>query len=175
VAKTLAVTTQTVANHLLALERANLVYRLPPLEVGGKRALKVRNKYYLVDAALRNAVLLRGEEILENTNELGTIVETTVLRHLNAHYYRDTPTVGYWRDAKTQKEVDIVVRSPRYVFPFEVKYRQDPRLGIDSGLVPAHVLVYLLGQAGSSRDHLDMSSESSKIELSASFFALGAP
>ncbi len=88
-----------------------------------------------VDAALRNAVLLRGEEIFTNPEEMGVIVETTVLRHLYAYYYRDVPTISYWRDTATQKEVDIIVQSPRYTFPFEVKYQENPRLREASGLV----------------------------------------
>lgn len=133
-AKALETTTTTVANHLTLLEHANLIYRLPPSGLEGKRVLKARNKYYLVDAALRNAVLLRGEEILTNPKEMGTIVETTVLRHLFAYYYRDTPEIVYWRDAATNKEVDIIVRSPAYVLPFEVKYRENPRFDQKSGL-----------------------------------------
>jgi len=125
----------TVASHLALLEQANLIYRLPPAEVGGKRILKARNKYYLVDAALRNAVLLRGEEILTNADEMGTIVETTVLRHLYAYYYRDTPEIVYWRDPVTQKEVDVIVRSPKYILPFEIKYQENPNLRESSGLV----------------------------------------
>lgn len=133
-ARALETTTTTVANHLTLLEQANLIYRLPPSALGGKRLLKARNKYYLVDAALRNAVLLRGEEILTNPDEMGAIVETAVLRHLFAYYYRDTPEIVYWRDAATNKEVDIIVRSPAYVLPFEVKYRENPRLDKESGL-----------------------------------------
>ena len=133
-ARALGTTTTTVANHLALLQQANLVYRLPPSALGGKRVLKARNKYYLVDAALRNAVLLRGEEILANPEEMGTIVETTVLRHLFAFYYRDTPEIVYWRDAATNKEVDIIIRSPSYVLPFEVKYSQNPSLDNKSGL-----------------------------------------
>ena len=125
----------TVASHLSLLEQANLIYRLPPAEIGGKRILKARNKYYLVDAALRNAVLLRGEEILTNAEEMGTIVETTVLRHLYAYYYRDTPEIVYWRDPLSQKEVDVIVRSPKYVLPFEIKYQEHPNLRESSGLV----------------------------------------
>ena len=124
----------TVANHLSLLEQANLIYRLPPAETGGKKVLRARNKYYLVDAALRNAVLLKGEEILANSDEMGTIVETTVLRHLYAYYYRDTPEIVYWRDPVTDREVDIIVRSPKYVFPFEVKYQEDPSLKRGSGI-----------------------------------------
>lgn len=124
----------TVASHLALLEQANLIYRLPPAEVTGKKILKARNKYYLVDAALRNAVLLRGEEIMANPEEMGVIAETTVLRHLYAFYYQDVPEIVYWRDPVTQKEVDIIVRSPKYVFPFEVKYQERPDLGPRSGL-----------------------------------------
>lgn len=134
-ADALGTSTTTVANHLSLLEQANLIYRLPPAEVSGKKVLRSRNKYYLVDAALRNAVLLRGDEILTNTDEMGVIVETTVLRHLYAYYYRDVPTIVYWRDPATQKEVDIIVRSPKYTFPFEVKYQEAPRLRQNSGLV----------------------------------------
>jgi len=133
-AKSLGTTITTVSNHLLLLEQANLVYRLSPSALGGKQVLKARNKYYLVDAALRNAVLLRGEQIYTNPEEMGTIVETTVLRHLFAYYYRDTPQIVYWRDAATQKEVDIIVRSPAYVIPFEVKYRDKPALNLKGGL-----------------------------------------
>ena len=133
-AKDLGTTTTTVSNHLTLLEQANLIYRLPPSGLGGKQVLKARNKYYLVDAALRNAVLLRGEEIYTHPEEMGTIVETTVLRHLFTYYYRDTPEIVYWRDALTQREVDIIVRSPAYVLPFEIKYKENPRLDRKSGL-----------------------------------------
>lgn len=125
----------TVASHLSLLEQANLIYRLPPVQIGGKKSLKARNKYYLVDAALRNAVLLRGEEILTNPEEMGTIAETTVLRHLYAYYYRDTPEIVYWRDPVSQKEVDVIVRSPKYTLPFEIKYQENPNLREASGLV----------------------------------------
>ncbi len=133
-ARALGTTTVTVANHLALLEQANLVYRLPPSGLAGKQVLKARNKYYLVDAALRNAVLLKGEDIFTNAGEMGTIVETTVLRHLFAYHYRDTPEIVYWRDAATQKEVDIIVRSPAYLLPVEVKYRANPKLDRKSGL-----------------------------------------
>jgi hypothetical protein len=133
-ARALDTTTTTIANHLTLLEQANLIYRLPPSSFSGKRVLKARNKYYLVDAALRNAVLLRGEEILSDPTEMGKIVETTVLRHLYAFYYRDTPEIVYWRDSSNKKEVDIIVRSPAYVIPFEVKYKEQPSLDNSSGL-----------------------------------------
>lgn len=139
---------------------------------------------FLVDAALRNVVLLRGEEILSDSDEMGRVVETSVLRHLYAYYYLDTPRVTYWREPKTDKEVDVIVKSPKYVIPVEVKYRHSAKLSAKDGLVkytqnddnvqygymvtkserdfdvltfqdvsarflkvPAHIFIYLLGQA----------------------------
>ena len=113
VADALETSTTTVGNHLALLEQAHLIYRLPPAGVGGKKILKARHKYYLVDAALRNAVLLRGEEVLTDAAQMGLIVETTVLRHLYAYYYRDTPEIAYWRDAATNREVDVIVPQSR--------------------------------------------------------------
>jgi uncharacterized protein len=133
-AKALETTKPTVANHLEALEQANLIYRLPLYGLGGKKVLKARPKVYLVDAALRNAVLLRGEEILSNPTEMGTVVETTILRHLFAYYYQDTPVISYWRDPRGDKEVDIIIKTPAYTLPVEIKYRSTAPLKADSGL-----------------------------------------
>ncbi|MBM4016721.1 MAG: ATP-binding protein [Planctomycetes bacterium] len=130
----LGVSVATVNNHLLALKSANLVYQLAPYAPAGKKVLKARHKVYLVDAALRNAVLLRGEEILSQAGEMGMIVETAVLRHMLAYYYRDTPQVRYWRHAESDKEVDIVVKSPSYLVAAEVKYHEKAPLTPRSGL-----------------------------------------
>jgi len=133
-ANALETNAKTVSNYLELLEQANLVYRLPPWGLGGKKILKPRDKVYLVDAALRNAVLLRGEEILQDSDEMGTIIETTILRHLYAYYYRETPEIRYWRDAATEKEVDIIIKSPAYLIPVEVKYQEKAELTKKQGL-----------------------------------------
>jgi predicted AAA+ superfamily ATPase len=125
---------QTVRNHLGFLEQAHLIYRLDPEKLSGKAVLRSRPKIYLADAALGNAVLLRGEEILSDTDQMGKIVETTVLRHLYAYYYRDTPRLGYWRDKRSDREVDIIMRSPAYTIPIEVKYRSNAKIPANSGL-----------------------------------------
>lgn len=52
-----------------------------------------------------------------------------------AYYYRDTPEIVYWREAATGKEVDIIVRSPAYLLPFEIKYKEKPALETNGGLV----------------------------------------
>jgi predicted AAA+ superfamily ATPase len=79
-------------------------------------------------------VLLRGEDVFAKAEEMGLIVETTVLRHLYAYHYRDVPDIAYWRDAASGREVDIIVGSPAYLLPFEIKYRERASLDATSGL-----------------------------------------
>lgn len=134
VAKELGSTTVTVANHISLLEQANLIYRVAPDAIGGKKILKARYKVYLVDAALRNAVLLRGESVLQDPKQMGDIVETAVLRHLYAYHYRETPRITYWRESRTEREVDIIIKTPNITIPVEVKYREDETLTPASGL-----------------------------------------
>lgn len=134
VASALEVSPTTVSNHLSVLEQTGLIYRLPPIRIGGKKVLKARNKIFLADAALRNAVLLRGDDVLTRPDELGMIVETAVLRHLISYHYADNPRVGYWRDTSSGREVDIIVESPSYRIAIEVKYRADARITSKAGM-----------------------------------------
>ena len=134
-AKELGVAASTVEKHLQRLEDAHLIYRLPPIKLEGKKALKPRPKVYVSDSTLRNAVLLRGESIFENETELGAIIESCIYRHLYAFYYPDRPRFGYWKDPKTSKEVDIVLQFPNgSVIACEVKYRENPSLSKKDGL-----------------------------------------
>jgi predicted AAA+ superfamily ATPase len=114
VATELGTTAATLDGYLDLLESSHLIFRLSPTDVGGKKVLRQQNKYYLADAALRNAVLLKGPEILSDSEELGKVVETSVLRHLYAYHYLDSPRIVYWREPRTSKEVDVIIRSPRY-------------------------------------------------------------
>lgn len=137
-ARELGVNAQTVNNHLDLLEQAHLVYRLNPYGMGGKQILKPRQKVHLVDAAIRNAILMRSEQVLQDPAEMGMIVESTVLRHIIAYHTRLPLEVCYWRQPKGDKEngpeVDVILKSPDQVVPFEVKYREGAPISAKSGL-----------------------------------------
>lgn len=126
----------TVENHLRRLEDAHLIYRLPSSRVGGKKSLKPRQKIYVADPSLRNAVILRGEGLFNENEELGALIEACVFKHLYAFYYPEQPRFGYWRSPRGEKEVDLVATFPSGKrLAVEVKYRQDPRLGPREGLM----------------------------------------
>lgn len=135
-AKELGVAAATVENHLRRLEDAHLIYRLPPYSLEGKKALKPRPKIYLADPALRNAIILRGENLFDNEAELGKVIEGCIFKHIYAFYYPERPHFGYWRDSKTDREVDFLMMYPNGIrVAFEAKYRENPSLGPKEGLV----------------------------------------
>jgi len=117
------VSLQTVRDYIQYLESANLIYRSYPVDMSGKKVLKGKAKIYIADAAIRNAVLMQ-DDILLNSKEMGIMVETAVYKHIAAFYYQSTTRVGYYRDPKTDKEIDIVVDYPTGKIIVEVKYRE---------------------------------------------------
>ncbi|HHW43795.1 MAG TPA: ATP-binding protein [Desulfotomaculum sp.] len=131
IAREIQVSRQTVAHYLGLLEQANLIYVSNPIELAGKKVLRSKPKIYIADAALRNAVLILDESVLTDPNEMGIIMETSVYKHVVSFYYTVLPRIGYYRDKKNNKEIDIVVALPRGRILVEVKYREDP--GVKKG------------------------------------------
>ncbi len=135
-AKELGSAAATVEKHLQRLEDAHLIYRLPPFNLGGKKALKPRYKAYIADPTLRNAVILRGEGIFNDERELGQIIEMCVFKHLYAFYYSEHPRIGYWRSARGEREIDFLIGLPNgRQIGCEVKYSEKPFLSPKDGLV----------------------------------------
>lgn len=124
IAKEIGVARATVSNYINLLEAANLIYVSNPVIVGGKKVLKTKPKVYIADAAIRNAVLML-DDVLSDPNEMGIMVETTVYKHVAAFYYRQQTRVGYYRQAGSDKEIDVVVDWPTGKIFIEVKYREN--------------------------------------------------
>lgn len=91
------------------LEEANLINISRLLDIGGKKALKAKNKIYVSDYSIRNAVILTSD-IYSDETELGHAIETTVLKHIKDYF--DTKSslfkVGYAKNS-SNKEIDIVI------------------------------------------------------------------
>jgi predicted AAA+ superfamily ATPase len=111
----------TVQNYLDLFESVHLVFRLPPYGYG-KEVLRGRFKYYLVDAAIAPAILMKGKTVLEDAEALGTCAETTIMAHLSSYSYTNQARFSYWRSHK-EKEVDLVIEMGGQILPFEVKYQ----------------------------------------------------
>jgi len=128
IASNMGITRPTVVKYMALLELANLIYLSYPVQMTGKKLLNSKPKVYLADPAIRNAVLVKGEEVLQDPDQMGKIVESAVYKHISTFYYNFNPRVGYYRDSSTQKEIDIVLMMPSFKILMEVKYREDSRL-----------------------------------------------
>ena len=122
------VSRSTVEDYIGYMESANLIYRSLPIEMSGKQVLKAKSKIYIADAAIRNAVLM-DDNLMIDPEQLGITVETAVYKHIAAFYYQNTTSVGYYRGGKRGNEIDIVVDFPNGKILVEVKYRETAPIG----------------------------------------------
>ena len=109
--------------YLPMLEMTELVKSIPRFS---QRPFKFRRgsvKCYLLDLALRNAILKLGDKILEDDLMLGYYAENLVFNALRNFY--GALELSYYKEGKS--EVDFVVNlgAKRFI-PIEVKYRREP-------------------------------------------------
>lgn len=126
VSSALAISEPQVNKLLEALKAAHLIQELPGYQQGGKKALKGKSKWYVVDASMRNAVLIMDRHsLITNTHDAGLVVEAATINELASYKYEKLPRMGYWRSKNKKKEVDIIVDAPSAALVgVEVKYRE---------------------------------------------------
>ena len=127
------VSVPTLQDYVDYLERANLIYISNPIDVGGKQMLKAKPKIYIADSAIRNAVLMK-DDISTDPVEMGYVVETAVFRHMLAYAAKEGAKLGYYRDARSDREIDIVSESVKNRVCVEVKYRDNSTVKTDNPL-----------------------------------------
>lgn len=121
------VSVPTIQDYIKYLEKANLIYISEPLNMNGSKLLSRNPKIYVVDSAIRNAVLMK-EDVLTDPTEMGYIVETAVYRHMYTYIKNTTGSIGYYRGDKQDREIDVVTNSVKGNMYIEVKYRENPKI-----------------------------------------------
>ena len=110
----------TIESYFPLLEATDLVWRLHK-HTSTKATPKAGNfKTYLVDLAVRNAVMKLGlEQMLSNPTMLGAYAENAVANHLRR--WPGLVELGYWR--RNDDEMDFIVDLGAKSIAVEVKYR----------------------------------------------------
>ena len=103
-------TTDTIANHLNAAEKAYLLYRAPREDAIGKQLLAFNEKWYVVDQGLRQAMGMSNQASIDQ------VLEGIVFMELKRRGY--SVTVGKVGDL----EVDFVARRGTDVEYYQVTY-----------------------------------------------------
>lgn len=115
-------TVGTVANAIQYLERTNLIYTSDPLNLDGRKVSKPKPKIYITDAAIRNAMLV-PENGLMDPDELEVMVESSVYKQMRMYYSHAGLQTGYACTAgEEERDVDVAVEGPQGRIVTEVKY-----------------------------------------------------
>lgn len=109
----------TVASHVALLEQCFLVKRLPPLDTEGDSIEKPRHKTFVTDASLRSIQLLEDADDRSSPEDLRSSYVTSLARHVIRRYEENFAKIGYWRDARTLRDLDIVVYGEGRVLVFQ--------------------------------------------------------
>jgi len=110
-----------IEKYLPLLEMTDLVSRIEKFRKSPLRIRKGKMKFYLVDLALRNAVLRLTETLLRDDPVLGLYAENLVFLALKK--WRGTLQMDYYRER--DGEVDFIVHlGAKGYLPVEVKYRE---------------------------------------------------
>ena len=94
-------------------------------------------KIYMNDLAIRNMLTsMLNEFLLDNDIQYGFAIETLIFDHLLRFNFKfkESPTLFYWKDKKTNREVDVVLDFPKKPIPVEVKKGDFPNDSEVAGL-----------------------------------------
>ncbi len=131
VVKETEVAASQIEKYLPLLEMTDLVYRISKFRTKTPRVRKGLMKFYLVDLALRNAVLRLSETLLSDETMLGLYAENLVFLALKK--WRGTIQMDYYRER--HEDVDFIVHcGPHRYLPVEVKYRNEIKTGDFGGV-----------------------------------------
>lgn len=110
-----------IDKYLPLLEMTDLVYRVEKFRKSPLRVRRGKMKFYLVDLALRNAVLRLTETLLKDETILGLYAENLVFLALKK--WRGTLQMDYYRERDGEVDFIVHIGSKGYL-PVEVKYRE---------------------------------------------------
>jgi hypothetical protein len=130
---------QQVEKYLPLLEMTDLVAHMEKFRKSPLRVRRGSMKFYLVDLALRNAVLRLRGDITNDSDTMGLYAENLVFNALRK--WRGTITIDYYRDRDGEIDFIVHTRPQRYAV-VESKYRESID---DSDLRTVHNFVRRFG------------------------------
>lgn len=102
----LQISVPTIENYLSYLQHAFLIFTLPNYAPAEETIQRRGRKVYFVDGAVRNAALQRGPAPLNDSGEMGRLLENAIAAHLYSLSQQSGMRLYHWRDGRT--EVDLI-------------------------------------------------------------------
>ena len=121
----LGIATPTFDRYLSYLEQAFMVFTLPNYSTSESKVQRRGRKLYFIDGAVRNAALQRGLAPLDDSAEMGLLLENLVAASLRTLAVHNGVRLYHWRDG--DREVDLIYDDPQNPLAFEIA--SSPRHG----------------------------------------------
>ena len=136
-ATTLKISSQTVERYIDLLEKAFVIFRLPPFSRNLRNEIGKKNKIFFYDVGIRNSIIQQYQPI-ELRSDKGALWENFLvserLKYLQTEGLR--PNRYFWR-TQQQAEIDYIEERDGLLSAFEFKW-QDKKARIPAAFVAAY-------------------------------------
>jgi len=118
---------KTVNSYIDILEKAWIVFRLPPLSRNLRNEIKAKNKIYFYDNGIRNAVI-RQFQPLPIRQDVGSLWENFLISERLKQISKDIPRNYYFWRTTQQQEVDYVEEVNGLFYGYEFKWNERKKI-----------------------------------------------
>jgi predicted AAA+ superfamily ATPase len=144
--KIVGLDSETVGKYIQLLEKAYIIFRLPPLSRNLRKEIKTKRKIYFYDNGIRNAVIARFQP-LELRDDIGALWENWLIseRKKVLKYNRVSVNSFFWR-TQDQQEIDYVEERDGFFHAFEMKWNPNRRVRFSKTFLrayPKHTMTIL--------------------------------
>ena len=126
-AQTVGADPKTVNAYIDILEKAWIVFRLPPLSRNLRNEIKAKNKIYFYDNGIRNAVI-KQFQALPIRQDIGILWENFLISERLKQISNDIPRNYYFWRTTQQQEVDYVEEVNGTFYGYEFKWNERKKI-----------------------------------------------
>lgn len=118
---------KTVTAYIDILEKAWIVFRLPPLSRNLRNEIKAKNKIYFYDNGIRNAVI-KQFQALPIRQDIGVLWENFLISERMKQISNEMPRNYYFWRTTQQQEVDYVEEVNGTFYGYEFKWNERKKI-----------------------------------------------
>ena len=126
-AQTVGADPKTVNTYIDILEKAWIVFRLPPLSRNLRNEIKAKNKIYFYDNGIRNAVI-KQFQALPIRQDVGVLWENFLISERLKQISNEIPRNYYFWRTTQQQEVDYVEEVNGTFYGYEFKWNERKKI-----------------------------------------------
>lgn len=129
-AKSVGVNEKTIKSWLSVAEGSELIYLLRPYYTNiGKQFVKSPKVYFTDTGLAAYLIEFPSPKAMSEYKNAGAFFETFVITEILKSWIHNglSPSFYFYRDTKTQQEIDLLIRSEGKLYPVEVKLSARPK------------------------------------------------